>query len=370
MGKIEVLELTDNKKIEDFLKFPFQIYKKEDNWVPPLMKEQKEYIFNGNYSKIGKIQPFLAYKEGKLAGRIIAHYNKRYNLEKNERQGMMGFFESVNDFEVSNALFKKAEEWLKKENMESIKGPLNFLIYNPSGVLINGFDKEPALEISYNHPYYQNLFEKFGFQKDSDWHAYEFDVNNKVPECFYRIKENLQRKKEFSFRDVNLKNYDFELSRIREVFNKAWAENQGHFDLSEEEFSDFANSLRVVIKPELTILAEKQNNLAGFIVSFPDISDGLKKANGYLLPFGAYHVLKDLKNTKKVKTMLMGILPEHRRKGLDGYLILETIERTRKKGYKKADLSLIVDTNEPMKKDLEKLGAKIRRTYRIYKKEF
>lgn len=369
MSKIEIVELN-NKKINEFLKFPFKIYKKDDNWVPPLINEQKKYIFNGNYSKIGVIQPFLAYKDGEVAGRIIAHYNKEYNLKKGEKNGLIGFFESIDDIQVSNALFKKAEEWLKKQKMESIKGPLNFLIYTPSGILIRGFDSEPALELAYNHPYYQNLFEEFGFQKNSDWHAYEFNANKKVPESFYKIREHIQEKKEFTFRNAKMEDYNAELERIRNVFNTAWAKNQDHFDLSKEEFSSLAENLKKVIKPDLAILAEKQNDLIGFIVSFPDISNGLKKANGHLNPIGIYNIVKDLKKTKRVKTMLLGILPKYRRKGLDAYLMLETIERARKMGYEKADLSLIVDSNKSMKSDLEKLGAEIRRTYRIYKKEF
>lgn len=369
MGNVEVIKLGENKRNE-FIKLPFRLYKPEDRWIPPFINEQKKYVFNGNYSETGIIQPFLAYKDNKLAGRIIAHYNKQYNLETGEKSGLIGFFESLNDCKVSNALFKKAEEWLKLQGMESMKGPLNFLIYTPSGVLIKGFDTEPSLELSYNHPYYQNLFEEFGFQKSSDWHAYEFNAENKIPECFKRIKKYVQEKKEFTFRNADMKNYGSEIKKIREVFNKAWKENQEHFDLSEKEFSYLADSLKAVIKPELAILAEKDKDLAGFIVSFPDISNGIKKANGHLFPFGFYHILNDLKNTKKIKTMLMGILPEYRKRGLDAYLILETIERAKRMGYKKADLSLIVDSNIPMKNDLEKLGAKIRRTYRIYKKEF
>lgn len=374
MSELEIVKINpkDEKKVREFINFPFQLYSQKDNWTPQLKIDQKSYIFNGPYlnqENVGIMQPFLAYKDGKLAGRIIAHYNQSYNRQKNTKKGLIGFFDSINNTEVSNHLFKNAELWLKAQGMTSMHGPLNYLIYDPSGILIKGFEKPSALEISYNHPYYQKLFEEFGFEKDVDWHAYEFHASNEIPETFYKIKNRVQESNGFSFRTPKMKDYYEEVKKIRKVFNLAWAENQGHFDLSKEEFNHLAKNLKIVIKPELAILAEKNNELVGFIVSFPDISQGLKKANGKIFP-GAYNILKDLRTTKTLKTMLMGVHPEYRGRGLDAYLILETIDRAKKMGFEKADMSLIVDTNQAMKDDLEKLGAKIRRTYRFYKKDF
>ncbi len=165
MSNIEIISLnTSSKKdIKKFVNFPFKLYNKEDNWAPQLKIDQKKYLLKGPYSEPGVvvIQPFLAYKDNKSVGRIIAHYNQEYNKQKNEKKGLIGFFDSENDTEVSTALFQSAEDWLKEHEMTSMHGPLNFLIYTPSGVLINGFEAEPALELSYNDTYYQELFENF-----------------------------------------------------------------------------------------------------------------------------------------------------------------------------------------------------------------
>ncbi|MCP4213542.1 MAG: GNAT family N-acetyltransferase [bacterium] len=373
MGTVTVTPLENTRKnIKAFVKFAWKIYNGNPHWPAPLIKGRVDFIHNGPYHEVGVIQPFLAYKNGEIAGRIIAHYDNRHNEFYKVKRGCIGFFECIDDKEVSSALFTAAEEWLRQQGMENMEGPINFLIYDASGIMLDAFDSLPALELNYNPPYYLDLYTDYGFEKAADWFAYLFTKEMNIPRVYYRIRERVLASREkdgLVLRDANLKNYAEESLKIFQVFNKAWEENWGHYPLTEDQFKFFAKELKPILRSEFVIIAEYEDEFAGFILTFPDICEAVRRANGRLLPFGIFKMMAAMKQAKRLRTMLMGVLPEYRKKGLEVYFILETIERAKKLGYEASDLSLIVDSNEAMISSLEKLGANKYRSYRIVTKK-
>ena len=374
MGTIKIQKIgSSTKELKKFINFQWEIYKGNKYWVPPLIFDQLNKLQNGPYLESGIIQPFLAYRDEKIAGRIIAHYDKKHNEFYNQKRGCIGFFECINDKEVSRALFKKAEDWCREQGMDEIHGPYNFLLYDPSGLLLNDYDNIPALELNYNPSYYIDLFKDYGFQKEKDWYAYQISMENKFSPLFYKFHNKIARKIEekkdgLTIRNINLKKYENERENILEIINSAWKDNWGHYPLSDAQIDGFGQDLKTIANEELIMMAFYNERPAGFILSVPDLSPAIQKANGHLFPFGLFKILWNKRKVKQIKTMLMGVVPEFRKRGLDVYFYVETFERSRRMGYTSADLSLIVEDNIDMINALNHMGAEIYKTYRFYKK--
>jgi len=370
MANIEVVPITCNTgDIKKFVKFSWKIYSGNPYWVPPLIFDQVKFIRKGPYHEVGIIQPFMAYREGKAVGRIIAHYDKRHNHYFKEKRGCVGFFESVDDKTVSRALFKASENWLIEQGMTTMVGPMNFLMYDPSGILIDHYEGIPPLELGYNPEYYAKLFEDYGFTKLSDWYAYRFTDKSEFPEIYYKMRDRIvQRESEITYRTPDMNNYQAETEKIMAVFNKAWEDNFGHYPLTEKQIEFFAKELKTIMKPELVIMAEKNEELVGFLLALPDANLALKRANGRLFPFGLIKILLGMKKIYRIKIFMMGVLQEFRRKGFDAVFYVEILDRAKKMGYKEADCSLIEENNKITINMLNRLGAEQYKTYRFYSK--
>jgi hypothetical protein len=375
MDLIEIVPLKCTQSdIKKFVTCAWKFYQGNSYWVPPIISQQVKFILSGPYHEVGVIQPFLAYRDGAIVGRIIAHFDNRHNEYFKEKRGCVGFFESVNDIDVSRVLFGAAERWLKEQGMEEIQGPYNFTLYDAPGVLMDDYDNIPAVELNYNPPYYPDLYTDYGFEKKIDWYAYKLTVKQRFPTLFYKMWEKIKKdaaegKGDLVIRNVNMRNFEEEKKKIFTVFNEAWSDNWGHYPLTENQWAKFANEMKPIVKPELVIMAEYGDDIAGFIISIPDVNPALKKANGRLFPFGLIRMLLGMRKVDRLKTIVMGIRPKYRMRGLDAYFYVETFERARKLGYTMSDLSLIVETNHSMINALSHMGAVIYKTYRFYGKK-
>ncbi len=362
-------------EIKKFVTSAWRFYRGNPYWVPPLIGDQVNLILSGPYHEVGVIQPFLAFCDGEIVGRIIAHYDNRHNEYFGEKRGCVGFFESVNDTAVSRALFGAAEEWLKGKGMSDMQGPFNFTLYDTPGVLMDDYDNIPAVELAYNPSYYPGLYEDYGFRKNIDWFAYKLTVEERFPRLFYKMWEKV--KKDLAahwdglvIRELNLKKFDEEKAKIFTIFNEAWGENWGHYPMTEKQMEHTVKELREIVKPEFVLIAEYDGEVAGFILSIPDVNPALQAANGRLFPFGLLKILWGMRSIDRLKTILMGIRPKFRMRGLDAYFYVETAERAKKLGYTMADMSLIVENNHSMNNALVHMGAKIYKTYRFFGKKF
>lgn len=367
------IELVSSKKDEKaFLSFPYKHYAGDKNWIPPLYMDQKTLISTKKnpFYNDADIALFLAQSNGKVAGRIAAIHNKKYNEFHNENVGFFGFFECIDNQSVANLLFKVASDWLKERNLDAVIGPASPGTMDVIGVLIDGFEYEPAILMPYNKPYYDKLIKEAGFEKEMDLLAFRATQETV---SFDRIEraETIVRKRipNLTIREVNLKAFDSEVKIIRHIFNKAWANNWGFTPLSKEEFDHLAKDLKTIVDPKIAHVAEIDGKAVGFSIALPDFNQALKHTNGRLFPTGIFKLLYYSRKIDKIRTALMGILPEYQGKGIDAILHHQATVNARKKGYKSSELGWVLENNIDMVRVAERIGGHVEKRYRMYKKE-
>lgn len=359
-----------------FIKFPWEIYKGDDNWVPPIIYDVRKNLdtIKNPFYKHAKIKLFLALDGKTIVGRIAAIINDNHNKKYNDKVGFFGYFECINSKEVANSLFEAAGNWLKENGMDTIRGPINLSINDEVGLLVEGYDKSPVLLMMYNPPYYEKLIEGFGFTKTKDLYAYIFGVdqikiNPKSISKLERVSDIVIKRDNIKIRKIVLKDLENELMKVMKVYNSAWIENWGSIQMSEEEFKFVAASLKPLVDEDIVYFAEVNGEPVGFSLSMPDWNQIFKKLNGKLFPFGIFKILTGRKKINGIRVMIMGIIPEYQRKGIEAVFINNTIKIGNSKGYDFAEISWVLEDNVPMVQTAINLGAEKYKTYRVYDKK-
>jgi hypothetical protein len=370
--RIEVKRVTNKSMMKQFIMLPWilRIYENDPAWVPPLITDQK-YMFNRNkgyFFEVGEADFFIAYRNGRPVGRITAHINYLYEKKHNTYTGFFGFFESVNDPDVAKALFDRAEAWLKERGKTRMEGPQSFSIYDAVGFEVFGENITPVIGLFHLAPYYRELAETSGFSKCIDWHCFLVKKSDSYGSYLREIQNAGIEKSGIKFSYLNKKEIKIRSRQIHEIFNAAWDRNWGHLDLTEKHVNKIIGELKFFAVPELTIFAEKNGKTIGYIISIPDVNPAMKILNGHLYPWRLIRFLIAARKTTKMRTILMGILPEYRGQKIDDIFYLLTIENGIKLGYTESDCSLIVETNRNMINALKPLNAEIYKTYRIYER--
>jgi GNAT superfamily N-acetyltransferase len=365
---VDVREINPlhSKALKEFVLLPKAIYSGNKNFVEPIYSEVARFIARGPFNKIGEKQLYLAYRDGRPVARLSVHRSHAHNDHYQVNQGFFGFFEAEDDSEAAAALFARGESWLRSRGCASVVGPMNFTIYDEIGLLINAFDRDPVVLCTYNPPYYAQLIETLGFNKEVDWYAYWKDLT--IPNIMRLITNRVTRQKNVVIRPVNLRKFAAEAASIRHIFDEAWSENWGNVPFTDDQWNLLLKELRMVIKPDYCFIAEVDGQPVAFSITILDINQAVKKAKGKLFPFGLIKLLWNLNKPAWGRTMVMGILKPYRNKGYDVAMIQRTIEAGIRNGKTGSDCSLIVETNTPMIAALDHIGAERYKTYRIYKK--
>ncbi len=356
-----------------FVKMPWGVYRGNEHWVPPMIFDQMRFLDprKGTFFGHGEAQLFLATLDGTPAGRISAHLNTDPHIA--DGTGFFGFFECVDDQDVADALFAAAEDYLHRRGRRRVEGPMSFGVYDEIGVLLDGYDEDPFVLTGYNPPYYPRLLENAGYRKCVDWHAFRgiAGVTDRVTDPrFYAMRERTVKNADLQIRPMEVrKHLEREKGIIRRIFDEAWSRNWGHVPLTDEEFERLAGQLKGVVIPELSLVAEHGGEPVGITLSTYDVNVAVKKTNGRLFPIGAIRLLRNLKRTTRFRLILMGVLEEHRNIGVHVALIGTVIENALRLGFTEAELSLVVETNEPMLSVFKTVRAERSKTYRIYTKE-
>lgn len=359
-----------------FIKFPWEIYKGNDNWVPPLIYDVRKNLdtVKNPFYKHSRIRLFLALDGKTIVGRIAAVVNDNHNKKYNDKVGFFGYFECINSKEVSTALFEAAESWLKENGMDTIRGPINLSVNDEVGLLVDAFDKPAVLLMMYNPPYYEKLITDYGFVKAKELYAYlfgeqHFAANQKSLDKLQRVSDIVVKRDNIKIRKIVLKNLESELMKVMKVYNSAWIENWGSVQMTEEEFKFVASSLKPLVDEDIVYFAEVNGEPVGFSLSLPDYNQIFRDINGKLLPFGWYKILTGRKKINAIRVMIMGIVPEYQRKGIEAVFINNTIKIGTSKGYKDAEISWVLEDNVPMVQTAVNLGAEKYKTYRVYDKQ-
>lgn len=372
MNEIIIKEVQTEPQMTEFIKFPWKIYKDDKNWVPPLLFDVKKNLDKKRnpFFEHSKVKFYLAYLDGVLSGRISAIKNDMHNEFYKDKAGFFGFFECINNQNVANALFDKAKDYLISLGLNEIRGPIDLSTNDEVGLLIDGFDTDPYILMPHNPRYYISLIEGYGFRKIKDLYAFlvreEITANENVMGKLERVSNIVIKKENVKVRDINLKDFDNELIRVREVYNKAWQNNWGFVPMTEKEFEFLADSLKTIIDKDLIYFAEVDGKPVGFSLGVPNMNVIFKGLNGKIFPFGIFKLLLGKRKIKSLRLLIMGVIAEYRKKGIEAVFIKHTIDRGIKKGYNAAEISWILEDNLPMVRTAENLGADKYKTYRIY----
>jgi len=363
------VEATKNPQdLMTFIRFPWEIYKGDRYWVPPLIKDQlvkfgPDHPFRSHSDMIF----FLAYRGEKAIGRIAGIIDHHYVEFHQEKVGFFGFFESVPEAEVAGILLSKVADWLKGHEMEKMAGPMNPSTNDECGLLVEGFDSSPCLMMPYNPPVYPSLLEGFGLRKKMDLYAYLLETPTFKLARLDRITERLKKKEpELHVRPINLRRFGEELKIVKEIYNEAWSKNWGFVPMTDEEIDLTAKDLKPLVVADLVLFAYLGNEPVGFSVAIPDYYVVLKHLNGKFGLLGAIKFLYYSKKIDKIRVMLLGVKHAFQKRGVEGLLYIETFKRGNKKGYHQAECSWILEANPLMQHGIEAMGGKRYKNYRIY----
>jgi GNAT superfamily N-acetyltransferase len=372
---IEVSEVTSRRERDAFIKFQWQIYTNDSAWVPPLIIERKGFLDRKRHPfyRHGDAALFLARKNGKIAGRIMASDDPNYNSLHAANVGCFGLFECIDDHDVAAALFDTAADWLRKRGRTEIMGPIDYSTNYVCGLLIDGFQFPPTILTAHNPPYYRDLIESSGFTKAKDFYAWWFADPARAAARLRPLSERFQKRWPVTIRAGNLKNIRQESRRLRQIYNQAWKNNWGFVPFTEAEIEFMTHELKQLVLPEFTLIAEVGDEPAGFILCVPDINVALRRINGKLttfgLPIGLLKLLYHKSRTRTARLIALGVIEKYRRVGIAEMLVLRIVEDGMIKRGFTGELSLTLEDNFTINRFLEAIGAHRYKTYRIYRKQ-
>jgi GNAT superfamily N-acetyltransferase len=370
---VTIAPVETRRQRMEFIKMPWDLYRDDPHWVPPLIADQREYLDpkRGVFFDHGEARLFLARKDDKALGRITAHVNYLYDEQYGAETGFFGFFESTNDPQVAEALFAAAQNYLGSRGKRRILGPMNFGVYDEIGILVQGFDTPPVVMNLHSPPYYGPLLEKLGFKKTIDWYAYHGYIKDhqQVNPKLFALNDRLIQRSGIRLRKIDLRHVQREAAIIDEIFKPAWSQNWGHVPWTERELARLVDAVKRIALPELSFIAEIQDRPVGIALSIADANVAIKKINGRLFPFGFLTMLWGLKKTDRFRHILLGVLEEYRNRGIEIAFYTKIVENARKHGYREVEMSNIVETNYSMRNSLKHFPVKVYKTYRIYEKD-
>jgi len=371
---VEISEVRSRAGKSAFIKFPWTIYANDPAWIPPLILERRQFLDRKRHPFYlhGDACLFLARRNGKIVGRIAASDDPNYNAEHGSNVGCFGMFESINDHDVSTALFDAAANWLRKKGRDEIIGPIDYSTNYVCALLIDGFEYPPTVLMAHNPRYYAELIEHWGFEKAKDWYAWWMEDPNFAYRRLKRIASRFEKKSPATLRPGNLKEIEAESERLREVYNKAWEKNWGFVPFTKPEFDHLRKELMPILIPEFVWLAEVEGKPVGFGLAVPNINEVMKKINGRLTTFGIpIGLVKLLYYKSRIKTgrlVALGVIPEFRRFGIAEMLVLKAVEYVMVKRGIKGELSMTLEDNVLINRLIEAVGARRYKTYRIYRR--
>jgi GNAT superfamily N-acetyltransferase len=375
MSTVEVRQVTGRRDLRAFVRFPWQVYRGDPNWVPPLIGDQMRYLdpSTGPFYQHADLALYLAQRGRATVGRVAAFLShEEAEGVGGKRKGGFGFFEAVDEYSVAEALLDAAREWLRARGASSMCGPTNFSENESPGILIGGADCPPVMLEAHNPLYYAGLLERYGMEKDRDlyaWRATRKQIGEElsnVPPELSRVAEVARRVANVTIRKIRMAAWEQEVEAARQLFNDTLNHLPDYVYMTEGEFRRLANQMRAFLDPDLALFAEADGQCVGFCVAVPDVNRVLIHLNGRLLPFGWLKIRRLIRQIDVVSFKLMGVLPEYRRRGIDALLYMEAVKGVYEKGYAWLDGSLSSELNPTINLIAGRLGAERYKQYRMY----
>jgi hypothetical protein len=372
---VEIVPVTDKAMLRRFIRVPFAVHEHDKAWAPPLLMEREQAFSpqENPFLRRAQVCFWLALRDGRDVGRISAQIDPLAQLGGDGRVGHFGCMSAEDDTEVFAALLRTAEDFLRSRDVTHVQGPFSLSINEETGLLVDGFDTPPMLLMGHDPVYAAARLEALGYRKEKDVYAYLLDMETPLSSSARRMLER-PLPASITMRRLNFKDYSNEIRRMVDIYNDAWSGNWGFVPLTEPEAEAMAKQMRMLLDERLVWFAEADGRAVAFIVTLPNINEAIRDLDGRLLPFGWAKLLWRLKTqrVKSARVPLMGV-----RRSLAGTLIgsaipLQLIGSVLPSitacGFRSLELSWILEDNLPMRRILERLGARVYKTYRVYGK--
>jgi hypothetical protein len=372
MGEILIKEVKTRREKRKFIYLPAKVHKSNPNWLPPIYLDEWE-LFDEKKNKSFQYSDtvlFLAYRDNKVVGRIMGLINKRYNEIHNEEHGRFCFMECYEDKEVVHALISKVENWAREKGMLKLVGPLAFSDKDPQGFQIEGFEYPKFIVCPTNDRYLPEMIAGEGYEKNIDLVNYLARIPDELPLAYKNILSRVSENKEYRVVEFKtkkeLKPYLFP---ILDLMNQTFLEIYGFVPLNDQEKKEFVARYMMILDPKFIKVVENNDGLLGFAGGIRDISEGIKRAQGRLLPFGIFKILHESRRSKKLLMLLGGVKKEYRGKGLDVLMAIKMLQSCAEHDMEWIDLHLVLENNFRMRAECERIGGNVIKRFRIYKKD-
>jgi hypothetical protein len=368
--------LSDRKLVERFIRVPWYINREHhpsDRWVPPLLMDRRDYLNPKKNPFFDHVEAsfWIAHHKGRDVGRIAAVKDADYISFHEEKTGYYGMFDCCNDPEIAQALVSRANDWMVAHGLERAIGPFELSTNYISGVLIEGFHRDPGINMPFNPPYYDQLLEQCGLTKAKDLWQWYIDLTKPVPERVVKVANRVAKRAGITIRNMDLAKWDDEVGTCIDIYNDAWEKNWGFVPVGEKEFRHMAKDLKMVIHGDLGLVAEVEGKPVAFALTIFDVNPVMKKLDGKLFPTGLFRLIWDTKISNKVtkaRLILLGVRAEYRKSGIISPLMVETFRGGQRQGLVGGEIGWTLEDNHAVNSAIERMGASRVATYRVYEK--
>jgi GNAT superfamily N-acetyltransferase len=357
--------------LRQFVALPSRLHKGTP-WIPPLKLERYAFLNRklNAYFTHGEAQYFLARRDGRVVGRVTAQIDRAFNEFHGNRWGNFGFLEFEDDQEVLDALLQAAAAWLRERGCERMVGPMDFQLNDESGILIEGFEREPMIRQPWHPPYYQRRCEAAGLTKAMDLLSWDLSISDRerMNPALPRIAERARTKHRITIRKMSRRHLRRELDEFANVYNAAWSRNWGFVPYSKADLDAYAIDLQLVYAREWFMIAEQDGKTVAMAITIPDMHQVYKRMNGRLLPLGWLHYLRRGRIIDRVRVGFLGVIPEYQHTGVAAALYIEHFDVAERTNQKAGEAGFILETNTSMNRGLEAMGGRVVKRYRVYER--
>jgi ribosomal protein S18 acetylase RimI-like enzyme len=366
---MEIKPVESSQDLKEFINLPYNLYKKDANWVAPLRSEQKNQFIPIKNPMLDhcRYQLFLLWSDGQVVGRIAAFVDQLALEAWKQPIGLFGSFECIPDPAGADLLLNAAREWNHSQGMRFLRGPWSFASQE-WGMVIEGYSPPPVILAPYNPPFYNDFMTSFGLKKVKDLLVYVIDASEgyQVPEKYLTITDKIENRFHVKVRSVNMNALEADVMTIMSIANQSIADNWGFYPVTESESRAMARDLKQIVNPRAVLIAEdNKGKPIGFAISLPDINLLLRNYNGRLFPFNWLKLILNLKKINQYRMWALGVIPEYQGKAIDTLLYKKTYEAIYNPTVR-VEINYVLEDNQRMNNTLTRLGVKPLRRYRIY----
>jgi GNAT superfamily N-acetyltransferase len=373
-GDLQIASVRGRSDLRAFVELPYRLHRGTP-WIPPLKLERYAYLSRtlNPFFKHGDAQLFLARRGGRVVGRISAQIDRAFNDYHGNRWGLFGFLEFEDDPEILRGLLAAAEGWLRERERDRMVGPMDFVMNEECGVLVEGFELEPMIRQPWTPPYYRERLEEAGLVKAMDVFHWGLDISDREQRMLPILPElarTCREKHGIRIRPMSFRHLRRELDEFAKVYNAAWSRNWGFTPFGKHDLDDLAITWRLIYDRHWFMIAENDTETVAMAISVPDINQVYKKMRGRLLPLGWWYYLRRKSIIDRCRVGFLGVLPEYQHTGVAAALYMEHFETAAVTPIKHGEAGWILETNRSMNRGLEAMGGRISKRCRIYERTF